>query len=242
MMLKRLSTTGAVAGFALLAAGASLYAGGHEGGVRMKQIGQYSGFEGREAALGAAVADAVKEASPTGQAEHDFTGREEVLGKAVDMILKTLNHNDSYQHEMNDALVKMTLGHIQFAKDNDMLEELVIDDVQRTRPMMERVAKMIEITGDTDMALRGMFEQTTCFFQLAETIEREPGRITYKAPFGTVLENAMPGQFDMTEREVFEIWTKPRYEQTAKILGVDLEISDWNEDGTITVKLAEPNA
>ncbi len=241
MTLMEVLKTGGVAGSILLAGVLGAQAGGHESGG-MKQIGQVSGFEGEEAALGAAVADAVKNASPTGQESHDFAGREEMLGKAVEQTIKTLNHNLSYQHETNDALVKMTLSHIQFAKDNDMLEEVVIDDVKRTSPMMERVAKMIDKTGDTDMALRAMFKQTTCFFQLAETVEREPGQITYRSPFGNVLEHSMPGQFDMTEQEVFEIWTKPRYEQTAEILGVDLEISKWSDDGTITVKVVEPNS
>ncbi len=49
-------------------------------------------------------------------ARYDFSGREAMLGRAMTQLLRTMNHNQSYQHEMNDALVKLTLDHIMFAK------------------------------------------------------------------------------------------------------------------------------
>ena len=61
-----------VAGLAALAvalAGPSLASG-------EKKYGQYSGFEGSEAELGRAVADAIQDAQPGEQADHDFAGRE----------------------------------------------------------------------------------------------------------------------------------------------------------------------
>ena len=59
-------------------------AGGHHGGGERK-IGSYSGFEGMEDELGAAVAQTIMELSPTGGAEHDFTSeeRQHMLGYAV---------------------------------------------------------------------------------------------------------------------------------------------------------------
>ena len=73
-----------------------------------------------------------------------FPEKTEELGNIMQMVFKTLNHSSrAYEHEINDALVKMTLGHIQFAKDNGFVEEVVEDEIRTQSPMLLRVAKMI---------------------------------------------------------------------------------------------------
>lgn len=206
--------------------------------AKERQIGQYSGFEGNEAALGRAVAQAIESASPDGSARHDFTGREELLGRSVATVIKTLNHNRIYQHETNDALVKMTLDHIQAAKHTGTLAAILAQDVHSTRQQLERVRELIERTGDKDLALVGVFEQTACFFQLVEQTQRAPGRVTYRSPFGVVLaQTRRMGIHDLTEKEIHELWTVPRMREYSKILGVDLEVTPWQDDGTITVSV-----
>jgi len=77
-----------------------------------KQIDQYSGFEDNEAALGEIIVTALQEAEP-GNTEVGFTGRELEVGLATSKIVKTMNSHSAYQHEMNDARVKiltLTLG------------------------------------------------------------------------------------------------------------------------------------
>jgi len=206
-----------------------------------KRLGQYSGFENHEAELGAAVATAIRKASPDGNSLHDFSGREPMLGRGVATLIKTLNHNESYQHETNDALVKMTLEYIEFAKQHDMLAQIVEQDLTTQAKNLERVRKKIEETGNKDLALVGIFEQTTCFFQLVDTTTRAPNRISYRSPFGNVLNGPMGtrafGIHDLTEAEIHEVWTKPRYLGYAKILGVDMTVSDLGPDGMITVEV-----
>jgi hypothetical protein len=197
-------------------------------GDREKQIGQYSGFEGSEETLGRAVAAAIKSASPDGSPRHDFTGREALLGRTVGTVIKTLNHDRVYQHETNDALVKMTLDYIQFAKRHGMLRQMVDEDIRSQRQQLERVAKLIQRTGNRDLALVGVFEQTACFF--------EPGRVTYRSPYGVVLnETRRMGIHDLTEQEIHEMWTIPRMALYSQILGVEMKVSPWHEDGVITV-------
>jgi len=211
-------------------------AGGHE----RRTLGKYSGFENNEAELGAAVADAIKEISPSGDAKHDFTGREEMLGRYVAAAIKTLNANRVYQHEMNDALVKMTLNYIQFAKNNDMMDEIVNLEIETQFPLMSRVRQMIEKTGNRELALIAVTEQTACFYQLVDTTIREPGKLTYKSPFGTVLaQTRRLGMHDLTEQEIHEQWTVPRIRRSAEIMGVDLQISEWSDDGMITISVPE---
>lgn len=211
-------------------------AGGHE----RKTLGKYSGFENNEEALGAAVAKAIIEVSETKDAKHDFTGREEMLGRYVAAAIKTLNANRAYQHEMNDALVKMTLNYIQFAKRNEMVDKVIDLEIETQYPMLSRVRRMIETTGNRELALIAVTEQTACFYQLVDTTIREPGKLTYASPFGRVLtQTRRLGQHDLTEQEIHEIWTVPRLKRSAEVLGVDLQISEWREDGTITISVPE---
>jgi hypothetical protein len=226
---------------------------------RARQLGQYSGFEGRELELGRLVAAALRDASPaatapgvaaaghsagTGaaapgpDARYDFTGREALLGLAMTQLVRTLNHNQSYQHEMNDALVKMTLDHIMFAKRNGLLKQMVDEDIHSQRQQLERVRKLIERTGNRDLAIVGIFEQTACFFQLVDRTERAPGRVTYRSPYRTVLaQTVRMGIHDLSEREIHETWTIPRMQAYARVLGVELDVTPWREDGMVTVSV-----
>ena len=45
--------------------------------------------------------------------------------------------------------------------------------------------------------------------------------------------------FDLTEKEIHENWFIPRIKGYAADLGVDVEVSDWNEDGTVEIRLAD---
>ncbi len=203
-----------------------------------KRFGQSSGFEGHEIELGRSVSQAIRQASPGGNPLHDFSGREEQLGYATSMVIKTLNHNQGYQHEMNDALVKMTLDHIMFAKRNGMLKQLIEQDILSQKQQLERVRKLIERTGNKDLAIVGVFEQTSCFFQLVDRTQRAPGRITYKSPYGNVLaQTVRMGIHDLTEKEIHEVWTLPRMREYSRILGVEMKVSPWQDDGTITVSV-----
>jgi hypothetical protein len=231
---------------------------------RNRQLGQYSGFEGRELELGRLVAAALRQATPAASApgvapgagagagagaavaaapaapdpRYDFTGREDMLGRAMTQLVRTMNHNQSYQHEMNDALVKMTLDHIMFAKRNGMLRQMVDEDVNSQRQQLERVRRLIERTGNRDLAIVGIFEQTSCFFQLVDRTERAPGRVSYRSPYRTVLEQTVRmGIHDLSEREIHESWTIPRMQAYARVLGIELEVSPWREDGMVTVSV-----
>ena len=168
--------------------------------------------------------------------------RTDELGNIMQMVYKTLNHSSrAYEHEINDALVKMTLGHIQFAKDNDLLEEAVDDEIRTQSPMLLRVAKMIEQTGNKELALAAVFEQTTCHFQLVLETEMQPGVRRFVSPFGHVLEQTRRmKQHDLTEEEIYNVWLKPRYERYGEVLGVPLEIDPWDpETRLITVRIKD---
>lgn len=167
-----------------------------------------------------------------------FEGRDEELARSMAVVLKTFQSRRPYDHQLNDALVKATLTNLQFAKNNNMLDKLVAHDLETLRPILERRKKEIDETGNLNIAL-DVITETGCFYQLViDGYKRTPSSVSYTSPYKRVLEaSSRLGQHDMSEQEIHEVWTKPRFEGYAKVMGVDLEVSDWNEDGTITVSL-----
>ena len=196
-----------------------------------------TGLEGKEAELGQGVVALVKELG--GKLDLSKSSDEE-LGRFILTAVKTMNHNASYQHEFNDALVKLHLTAVSLAKQADMYDELVQNDVDTTAFMMKRIGSAIKMTGREDFALMAIFEQTTCFFQLVDQLQwNSPTSVTYTTPFTRVMEASQKvGIFEgLTEEEVHNNYTIPRYMAYADIMGVQLEVSPLGANGEITVSL-----
>ena len=167
-----------------------------------------------------------------------FEGREEVLGQAMSMVIKTLNQTLPYPHNVNDALIKAHLGAIQFAKNNDMLEQYVEHERKMMEPVNFRMRKLIEETGNKELALEAMFDITECHYQLVLDTKIEPGKRTWISPFKANLEACVRvGQMDLTEEEVHNLWNRPRMEAYGRDMGVEFRVSDLGADGTITCEV-----
>lgn len=161
-----------------------------------------------------------------------------MLGQAVSLAIRTLKDSMPYQHEMNDALVKMHLNSVQFAKNKGLIREYVRHDVNTMMPMLQRVKAAIEKTGDRELALNGMFDRTSCFYQLCLDLEASPGQRRFTFPFSHVLAiSRRIGQFDLTDAEVHDIWLRPRLLGYAEVLGVNVDVSDIDAEGKVTVTL-----
>lgn len=161
-----------------------------------------------------------------------------MLGQAVSLAIRTLKDSMPYQHEMNDALVKMHLNSVQFAKNKGLIREYVAHDVRTMMPTLQRVKETVDATGEREQALNGIFDRTSSFYQLCLDLEVAPGRRRFTFPFSHVLEiSRRIGQFDMTDAEVHEIWLRPRLLGYAQVLGVEIDVSDIDADGKVTVTL-----
>jgi len=201
--------------------------------------GSWSGFEGREEELGKAVSKAIMETSTAKVKDHDFTGRELQLGRGVATVIRTLNVDTPYQHETNDALVKMTLNYIQFAKDHGMMKQMLEHELATEMPMLNANRRRIAESGDLDIALMAVSERTACFYQLAIEVKRAPGQISWKSPYGTVLAMTRQlGQHTLTEKEVHELFTIPRLKMQAEKMGVNIDVSPWQDDGWVTIRVS----
>lgn len=165
-------------------------------------------------------------------------GREHELGQSVAMVVRTLQNHSFYPHEVNDAVVKLTFVMLQFAKNNDMWDEIVAHDVETMARVNKRLGKLVEDSGDPEWALNGLADDNTCHYQMVLDTHAEPGLRRWKSPYGRVLDvSRRIGQFDLTEEEIHQKYTKPRLLGYAQDIGVEIDVSDWSNDGIITMRL-----
>ncbi|MDG2154356.1 MAG: hypothetical protein P8M26_00275 [Gammaproteobacteria bacterium] len=234
----------------ILLISSTVLAGGHNAAIKeaMKdpkkmeafmedRLDHKTGLEGKEPELGKNFVALVQEMG--GKLDMSKMSDDD-LGRYLQIVVETTNHNASYQHQYNDALVKLHLTAVSFAKEIGMYEELVENDIQTTEYMMKRIGNAIKMTGRKDFALMAIFEQTTCFFQLVDTLQwNSPTSITYTSPFGRVMEASQKvGIFDnLTEEEVHNNYIVPRYMAYAEIMGVELDVSPLGANGEVTVSL-----
>ncbi|MFM8584814.1 MAG: hypothetical protein ACKOBU_00045 [Gammaproteobacteria bacterium] len=184
------------------------------------------------------MSEAVTTETTSLPARRPFEGREEELGKAIGLAIRTLKDAMPYQHEMNDALVKMHLNSVQFAKNAGLSQQYVEHDVRCMTPTLRRIRAEMAAKGDPELALSGVFDRTSAFYQLCLDLEESPGLRRFTFPFSTVLAISRKiGQFDMTDAEVHDIWLRPRLMGYAQELGVRFEVSNIDASNKVTVRL-----
>ena len=181
-------------------------------------------------------------AEPSGDAQFSgassgLEGRERELGLAMGVVLKTMHENESYVHELNDALVKSLLSSMQFAKNNDMIDDLIAHEVNTLKPLLKRIRKHYQRTGDLEFVMVGMIDRTSCHYQLVFETESKPGYRAWQSPWSNVLtQTRRLGQHDLTEEDVHDIWVRRRLQAYANEIGVYLEVSPLGEDGRVWVR------
>ena len=187
-------------------------------------------------------------AQPSGDAQFagatsGLEGRERELGLALGVVLKTMHEDESYVHELNDALVKALLSQMQFAKDRGAIDELIAHEVKTLQPLLKRISKHYQRTGDLEMVMVGMIDRTSCHYQLVFETESKPGYRAWQSPWSRVLtQTRRLGQHDLTEAEVHDIWVRQRLQAYASEIGVGLEVSELGEDGRVWVRAVERDA
>ncbi|MEZ5565518.1 MAG: hypothetical protein R3F24_08345 [Gammaproteobacteria bacterium] len=199
----------------------------------------HTGYEGRQDALTAALARAMRDAAPNSGNAVEFTPEQQrLLGVAMLKAIRTISDSSPYQHETNDALVKAHLTTVQFGKDNGTLDEMIDHEVQTQMPMLMRVGKMIRDGGSPELATIALTERTACFYQLVQEYQRDGTTMRWKSPYGNVLAITRKlGQHDLTERDVFEIYTRPLMQKQAKVMGMKADFAPWQADGRIAMTL-----
>lgn len=192
--------------------------------------------------IGAAVGALL--ASEAGVSDDLVAGREAEFGRAVTNIVRTFQMTWSYEHRANDALVKRDLEWLQYLKEKGLMADAVRHDIKIKTPLFVRRAEWIKQTGNYALALDSMTE-ISCFRDMvvADGFRKTASglQITYRSPYTEVLAaGTKRGMFTLTEQEIHEQFTTPTLKGYGKVLGVEVDVSPWNEDRMITISIIPP--
>jgi hypothetical protein len=171
-------------------------------------------------------------------------GREAEFGRAITNIARTFQMNWSYEHRANDALVKRDLEWLEYLKTKGLLADAVRHDIEIKTPLFVRRAEWIRQTGNYALALDSMTD-ASCFRDMvvATGFTKTSTTLTYMSPYTEVLAaGTKRGMFTITEQEIHEQFTIPTLKGYGKVLGVDVEVTPWQEDRMITISIVTPDA
>ena len=154
---------------------------------------------------------------------------------ALKSYYQTYNCTTPYPHKFNEVITKWHLRSLQFCIDHKIEKEHVDHYVATMAPILKRVQSRVETKGP-DAALNGMFEGTTCAYQLFEHIDVKPGERTFPCPYKYLLEQCKKylGTFTINWEDVCGKWCTPVWNGFAEEIGVAITIKTGE---TCSVKL-----
>jgi hypothetical protein len=150
-----------------------------------------------------------------------FQERED-LQDALRALVKTYSNTKPYPHKFNDALVKAHLRNLDFAMRHGLEKAFADHEADVLGAVFERhINPAIQRTGRKDMFLWGIFERTSCGYQLYEWIEVKDGERRVPCPYKPILEQIQKsmGTYKITWNDVCKGWCMPRWEAFSKKAG-----------------------
>ena len=178
-----------------------------------------------------------------GSSENLVTGREAEFGRAITNVVRTFQMSQPYEHRANDALVKRDLEWLQYLSDKGLMADAVRHDIKIKTPLFQRRGEYIKATGNVALALDSLTD-ASCFRDMvvAAGFTKTSTELSYVSPYKEVLAaGTKRGMFTITEQEIHEQFTTTTLEGYAEVLGVDVEISEWNADRVITISIVTPD-
>ncbi len=168
--------------------------------------------------------------------ENPFLQRND-LEDALKSMYMTYDSSRPYPHKFNDVISKGQLECLEFIVSKGLEKEYVEHYVTTMKPILQRIKQQVAKEGP-DKALYGMFEGTTCSYQLMERIDVKQGERSFPCPYGPALERCkqwLPERFFMKWEDVCNKWCIPGWQGFAKEMEVKIAITPGE---TCVVKLA----
>lgn len=154
----------------------------------------------------------------------DFVKEAADLGPAVQMLFQTYSDNVPYPHKFNDALIKAHLVSVDAGLKYGFIKQLVAHEVYTLGPILEMIGEWVKEQGP-DRGLFGMFEGTSCNYQLFERIEVLKDERRLQCPYKEMIEIVDSlGTQGITWNDVHEHWCIPRWKGFAKKIGFEIEV------------------
>ncbi len=148
------------------------------------------------------------------------------LGDAFKALVKTYSDVDPYPHKFSDALVKMHLRDLDFAIKKGLDKEFADHFVLTLGVLINRyIKKGVEQFGK-DIFLWGIFERTTCSYQLYDTIDIKKDVRSVPCPYKPMLDNinGKMVNYDIKWNDVCNKWCIPVWKGFADVAGVGIDV------------------
>jgi hypothetical protein len=148
------------------------------------------------------------------------------LQDALKSLYMTYDSTSPYPHKFNDVISKGQLEFLELIVSKGLEKKYVEHNITTMKPILMRVRKMVEKEGP-DKALYGMFEGTTCSYQLMERIDVKQGERSFPCPYKAALERCkkwLPNRFFMKWEDVCNKWCIPSWQGFASVIGVKITI------------------
>jgi len=153
---------------------------------------------------------------------------DEELGYALKSLFMTYDSTAPYPHKFNETIAKAQLQALDFYFKEDLAKEYVDHYIMTMKPLLNKIGKMAEKKG-AEFGLNGMFEGTTCSYQLYEKIYIKKGERSFPCPFRDKLYDckqwlgAETGDFAFELLDVCTKWCTPVWEGFAKEIGIKIK-------------------
>ncbi|RMF93143.1 MAG: hypothetical protein D6734_10805 [Candidatus Schekmanbacteria bacterium] len=153
---------------------------------------------------------------------------DEELGYALKSLFMTYDSTSPYPHKFNETITKAQLQALDFYWKKGLGKEYVEHYITTMKPLLARIGKMAKKKG-AEFGLMGMFEGTTCSYQLYERINIKKGERSFPCPFRDKLYDckqwlgAVTGDFDFELLDVCNKWCIPVWEGFAKEIGIKIK-------------------
>lgn len=161
----------------------------------------------------------------------------EDMGDGIKALIKTYSDTTPYPHKFSDALVKLHLRDLNFAISKGVDKEFADHYVLTLGvPIARHIKPAIEKFGK-DCFLWGIFERTSCSFQLYEHITVKDGERSFPCPYKPILDQILVNDVTYTIKwkDVCEKWCSRIWNGFADTAGVKVKIKTGK---TCKVKVA----
>jgi len=148
------------------------------------------------------------------------------IGDGIKALIRTYSDVVPYPHKFNDALVRLHLRDLDFAISKGIDREFADHYVLTLGvPIARHIKPAIEKLGK-DSFLWGIFERTSCSYQLYEHITVKENERLFPCPYKPVLEQILDHEvsYSITWKDVCEKWCSRIWNGFAATAGVKIKI------------------
>lgn len=160
----------------------------------------------------------------------------EDLGDALKTLFMTYDSTKPYPHKFNDTIIKAQISGLDFFILKGLDKEYVEHYIYTMKPILKMIKEWVEKEGP-EKGLYGIFERTTCSYQLFERIYIKEGERLFPCPYKELLEicKKYADTFSLEWEDICNKWCKPTWSGFAKEIGIKITIHPGEE---CRVKLA----